>query len=126
MVCQKSMGSDLEKTIFGRFNGSDLGNGARVTYHNATRLRAGRPGFRIRQGQKILTLLNRPRPSPGPTQTPIQWGPGTVCRREKRSEREAGHSLLCSVEVRMSFAIPPLPSIPSWCAYGDKYIFFFF
>jgi hypothetical protein len=108
------MATELKKkVVFRRYNGADLGSGARVTYHVATRLRAGRPGVRVRAGSKDLTLLRTSRPSPGPTQAPVQWGPRTVYPGLKRSERKAAHSPFCSAEVRMSAAVPPLPCMPS-------------
>lgn len=109
-------GNGIEtKVQFRRYNGADLGNGARVTYHVATRLRAGRPGVRIRVGSKDIILLKTSRPSPGPTQVPVQWATRTVYPGVKRSERKAAHSPFCSVEVRMSTAVPPLPCMHSWC-----------
>jgi len=116
-------GNGIEKKmVFRRYNGTDMGNGAKITYRVTTRLRTGRPGVRIRAGPKYSTLLkssDRPR---GPTQAPIKWAPMTVCPGVKRSEREAGYSHLCSAEVRMNAAVPPLLCTPSWFACGDNVI----
>jgi hypothetical protein len=42
-------------------------------------------------------------------------GAGVLSPLVKRPEREAGHSFLCSAEVKNSGAIPPLQRMSSWC-----------
>jgi len=60
-------GNGIEKKmIFRRYNGTDLGNGAKATYRVATRLRIGRPGVRIRAGTIYSTLLKSPDSPRGP------------------------------------------------------------
>jgi hypothetical protein len=53
-------------------------------------------------------LFTASRPPLGPTQSPIEWVPGTVSSGIKLQEREADLSLPSSAEVKNSGAIPPL------------------
>jgi hypothetical protein len=58
----------------------------------------GLTGFDSRQGQEIFLFPTASRPVLGPTQTPIQWAPGTLSTGVKLSEHEADHSPLSSAE----------------------------
>jgi hypothetical protein len=40
------------------------------------------------------------RPTPGSTQSPIQWVPGPISKGVKRPEREADHSPAATAEVK--------------------------
>jgi len=47
-------------------------------------LRAGRPGFDPRRGQRIFPLASVSRPALGPIQPPVQWVPGVLSPGVKR------------------------------------------
>jgi hypothetical protein len=47
-------------------------------------LRTGRPGFDLRQRQRIFLLASASRPALGPTQSPVQWIPGVLSPGVKR------------------------------------------
>jgi hypothetical protein len=53
-------------------------------------------------------------PSLGPTQSPIQWVPGTLSSGVKRPGQETDHSLPYNVEVKIGGVMPPLVQISSW------------
>jgi hypothetical protein len=64
-------------------------------------------GWATRIGSPALPAA--PRPSLGPTHTPIQEVSGAISPEVKRQERVADHSPPSSAEVKKSGAIPPLP-----------------
>jgi hypothetical protein len=53
-------------------------------------------------------------PTPGTTQSLIQWVPGAISLRVKRPGREAAHLPPTNAEVKSGGAIPPLPYMSSW------------
>jgi hypothetical protein len=64
-----------------------------------TRLRAGRSGARIPEGERGVLFSKTPRPALGPTQPPVQRVP-SFFPEIKRPEREVIHSPRFSVEVK--------------------------
>jgi hypothetical protein len=63
---------------------------------------------------KIFLFSVASRPALRPTQPPIQWVPGALSPRVKRSGRGADHSPPPSAEVSNGILIPSLPLITSW------------
>jgi len=57
-------------------------------------------GFESRQGLGIFLLTNASRPTPGPTQPPIQWVPRALSLGAERPGREADHSPTSSPEIK--------------------------
>jgi hypothetical protein len=55
------------------------------------------------------------RPALGPTQSPIQWVPGSLTPRAKQLRREAHHSLLSIAEVKNAWSYASTPTI---CLHG--------
>lgn len=51
----------------------------------------GRPGFDSLHEQEISLYSTPSGPAVGPTQSPVQWIPGSLSLGVKRAEREAGH-----------------------------------
>jgi hypothetical protein len=70
-------------------------------------------GFESRQRVGIYLFATASRTALGPTQTIIQWVPGSLSLGVKRLGREADHSPPSSAESRMRGAIPPFPNTPS-------------
>jgi hypothetical protein len=64
-------------------------------------IRAGRPRGRTSSPDRVENFLfsATSRPAPGPTQPPIQWVPGALSPRIKRSGLEADHSHPTSAEI---------------------------
>jgi hypothetical protein len=60
----------------------------------------GRLRFDPRQRQRIFILAPASRPALGPTQTPIQWVPGSFPGGKARPGRDADHSPPSSAEVK--------------------------
>jgi hypothetical protein len=54
------------------------------------------------------------RPRLGPTQTPIQWGPGALFPSIKKPGREVDNSPASGIEIKKDGAIPPLPRKSPW------------
>jgi hypothetical protein len=77
-----------------------------------TILRARRPWFNSRQGQRwdLLTTMSRPALMP-PPQPPIQWVPWALPLRLKRSGCEADHSSPSNSEVKNAWNYTSTPSI---------------
>jgi len=70
-----------------------------------TGLRAGRPDFSSQQGWGFFFLLTTAsRSFLRPTQPLIQWMPGVLSPRVKRSGREADHSPPSSAEVKNAWS----------------------
>jgi hypothetical protein len=57
-------------------------------------------GFDSGRGLGIFLFITASRTALGPTQTPIQWVPGSLSLRVKRLRREADHSPPSSAEVK--------------------------
>jgi hypothetical protein len=66
-------------------------------------------GVWFSEGQEIFLYSRESRPTPEPTQPPIQWVPGALFLGVKRLGREADHSPPSNAEVKNGEAIPPLP-----------------
>jgi hypothetical protein len=66
----------------------------------ATGWTSGRLGFDSRRGLGIFLYNTVAILAPGPSQPPIQWIPGALPLRVKRSGREADHSAPSSAEVK--------------------------
>jgi hypothetical protein len=83
----------------------------------ATRLRAERLEFDSRQGLGIFLFATACRPALGPTQSPIQWVPGTLSPSVKRPVREADHLPPSSTEVKNAWRYTSTPSyvFMTWC-----------
>jgi hypothetical protein len=58
-----------------------------------------------------------------PTQSPIQWRPGTLSLEIKQLGYEADHSLPSAAEARIRGGIPLLPHMPSWHVEGQLYFY---
>jgi hypothetical protein len=71
-----------------------------------TRLRAGRPEFDSRQGQGFPLFATVSIPALGPTQTPIQWVPGSLF--PEWGVKLTNHFHLAP-RLRMRGVMPPLP-----------------
>jgi hypothetical protein len=71
-------------------------------------IQAGRPGFDSQQCKSFL-FSTASRPTPGPTQPPIQLLSRALSPWIKRPGHGADHSPPTSAEVKTSGAIPPLP-----------------
>jgi hypothetical protein len=77
-----------------------------------TRLRAGRPGsIPGRSNVGVVFFATASRPILGPTQPPIQRGPGALSPRVKRPRREADNSLPSSAEVKNAWSYTSTLSI---------------
>jgi hypothetical protein len=76
-------------------------------------LRAGRSGSDSRQRQETF-LYSGSTPAPGPSQSLIQWVPGTFSAGVKRSWREADDSPPFSAEIKNGGAIPLFLYTSSW------------
>jgi hypothetical protein len=75
----------------------------------ATRCTTKELSFDSQQGQQIFLFSIASRPTPGPTQPPIQWIHGAISPEVKRHGREADHSPPSRTEVKNHAAIPSLP-----------------
>jgi hypothetical protein len=62
--------------------------------------RIGVLGFNSRRGLGIFLFSTASRTALGPTQSPIQWLPGTLSLGVKRPGRETDHSPPSSTEVK--------------------------
>jgi hypothetical protein len=65
-------------------------------------------------GSEGFLISTASRPKLGPTQPPLQWGPGALCPGVKRLGCEPDKSPPSSTEVKKGGAIPPFPHISSW------------
>jgi hypothetical protein len=63
-------------------------------------------GSRQRQG---VFLVSAPRPSLGPTNSPIQWVPWALSPEIKHLEREADHSRPSTAEVKNAWSYTSIP-----------------
>jgi len=77
------------------------------------RLRAGRPGFVIGQGQGIIPFVTASWPPMGSTQSPIQWEERSVSSGVKWPGREMSTHNHLQPKLRIRGAIPPLPNTSS-------------
>jgi hypothetical protein len=76
-------------------------------------LRAGRPGFKSRQG-KIFLFYIASRPTLGPNQNPVHWTSGDLSPELKRPGREVDRSSSTGPEVKNDGATSLLPRMSSW------------
>jgi hypothetical protein len=67
--------------------------------------------FVSRRGLGIFLFTTASRTALGPTQLPIQWVPGVLCREVKRPGSEADHSSPSSAEVKNAWSYTSTPSI---------------
>jgi hypothetical protein len=71
-----------------------------------------------RQKQEPLSPLQGIRPALGPTQLNILYILGAPSLRALQQKHLSTHCHLMP-RIKMSGAIPPLPHMPSWCAWGQ-------
>jgi hypothetical protein len=74
------------------------------------RLRAGRPWFFPRKGQRMFLFTTAPRPALGQTQPPNQNVKGALSLKVKRPGREADHSPVVNADIKNAwsyFSTPP-------------------
>jgi hypothetical protein len=68
-------------------------------------------GFDSRRRLGIFFLITASGTALGPTQPPIQWGPGALYLGVKRPGREADHSSPCSAGVKNEWSYTSTPPI---------------
>jgi len=66
-------------------------------------------GFHSRQGLRICLFTTASRMALGPTQTPIQWVPGSLFLEVKRPGREADRSSPSGAEVKNAWKYTSTP-----------------
>lgn len=75
-----------------------------------TLLRAGRSKFGCRRDWIFLIIVSRP--ALRPTQSPLQWGPGTHFPEIKWSENEPNNSYRFISKANTAGPLPPFQSTP--------------
>jgi hypothetical protein len=74
--------------------------------------------FEFRQGPGIFLFTTVYRQALGPTQSPIQWVPGTLSLGVKRPRHEANNSPSSTAEVKnpWSYTSTPQYAFMVWCS----------